>query len=218
MIRPFLLAALLTSSIATAFGNEPADVFFVDVGADYAMPFSKFASGEDAPWLLDVYSGVPAITANVGLHLRDGWYASLYGHYGFPDLQGPCNPTDCDAHQLRVGAQARYHFATPRGSLFWRPWVAFGGGFESTGFGFQATELVRKYFTFYGPELYLTAGADRRFWKYASIGPWVGLTAGTYLTLADRLSRAAIDPIGVHYWGGLGLRMTFYPVAGVDRN
>lgn len=208
MSRLFVFFALLPS-LAFAAEADSRERVYLSVGAAYGIPFSKFASGEDAPWLLDVYAGMPAGNIEAGVHIKDGYYVAAYGHVGLPDVQGPCLPVQCEAHHYRVGAQLRYQFASDPQSRFWVPWVALGGGFESTGFGWRTPNELGTYATFLGPEAYLSAGADRRLWKYASAGVFVGVSAGPYLAVDEY----PIDPVGVHYWGTVGLRLTFLPLA-----
>jgi hypothetical protein len=119
---------------------------------------------------------------------------------------------DCSASTFRIGVGARYAFSPIAKQT---PWVSAGIGREGTGVnikGSAGTEHV----AFGGWEwLRLGAGYDFRFSRSFGIGPYVGLSLGTYTGVAaDGPAYLLPSDLGghrTHTWFTVGVKAILFP-------
>jgi len=106
--------------------------FELGLRVGYGVPEGRIA---DAPVsvpsgggldLSDVIQGQVPIWIDAGYRLPIGLYLGGYAEIG-PGISSQCEPPDCNIFDLRLGANARYHFLAGRRI---EPWVGVDLGYE----------------------------------------------------------------------------------------
>lgn len=194
--------------------NEPAvDVERPPSGVEFAfraglaVPFGK-VDAEPGDTLAQTALTLFPIWLDLGWRFSS-WFAGLYVSYA-PGANGNaldavCNP--CLPQDVRVGLEVQHHFAAFERA--WDPWLGVGAGFEwllvtsigGSGLaGLQGVELAN-----------LQLGVDYRRADRPTMGPFVGLAVGEYLSAFPSLSGSSLGPIGAHAWLILGFKTTWEP-------
>lgn len=211
--RNFFFAGLLLWSLVDpldANAAEPSRPWgpTLEVGGLYGIPFGKFSAHPDDLYLLDIYTGVPGVSAGLGWHFNQHFYVGAYGQLGFPDLQGHCPPDECIASQQRLGITGRYRFKT---FGQWKPWIGGGGGYEAARLtlryqrsnGGWTSESLR----FLGWDLHVEAGVERGITDWLTFSPFLHVAGGPYFDIGGYV----VQQPGPHFWGFFGFRFQLRP-------
>ena len=176
----------------------------------YEVPFGKFSAGEEDPWLIDLYSGVPGAQLELGWQFASGLHLGGYAQYGLPDLQGTCDPGGiggCESWNWRAGASVSYRVPP---STHWQPWVGGGLGFEQI-YASATLPQGKLGIDYSGPAFNLDMGFDYLFANGAlAIGPFATLECGFFTNGTYSLGDAwvqSISEVGPHFWFILGIRL-----------
>jgi hypothetical protein len=177
----------LAVAVALATASEAAAQVSFDVKAAYALPFGSVWTS--SPWnpavaQSAVWSG--ALPFEVGARYRVTPNVSLGAYFAY----GPafvtstaCGGASCSGSEMRTGLELVYGIL-PDGPV--NPWLSLGTGWEWTSATLAGPNSVlgaTGRVTFNGWEyVNVQAGADFLVEKALAIGPYVGLTGGTYAT------------------------------------
>jgi hypothetical protein len=190
-------------------GASAADAKFeLGLRTGYALPFGKVfdendgTAGDDVK---EVVVGQVPLWLDVGARIGGQIFVGGYVQYGIGVLAGSlsddCDAADrnaeagggsvsCSASDVRLGAQAHYHFGQAGASV--DPWVGAGLGYEWISISETARgggESLEISTTAHGFEfLNLQAGLDVMASETIGIGPFVALSLASY-----RKARASCD-------------------------
>lgn len=200
-----------TPGIARRFAIAVRAGYHMPVGAAYADP----STGEDLPLSGAFASQVP-IQLEVSYALSGRFSVGAYASWGFDSVgrtvKTACDsvPASCSASTLRAGVEGFWSPGELRPGL--STWLGLGIGWEWSQFA-RSSALTE---TFSGPEIAsLQAGVDKRFGRRYSLGPYVQLAAGRFLSLEQRapmpFGSSNVDIAArFHAWFGFGLRGTIH--------
>jgi outer membrane protein len=194
---PLLAAALLAALPAAAGALEPDLGLRVGVGAAAGSAARNVPMSEVVPVQYPV---------QLDLLAREGPLAA--GAYGSLALAtaGRCPGASCSAWAARVGLQATWTFARPRGPA---PWAGVASGYEWIGEDRrQGGTVTTRYRGF--EVLAVQGGAEWRLWDRVALGPYALLSVGRYARYALDTGLAqtsvAIPDRAIHAWFHVGVR------------
>lgn len=207
--------------------DSPPIRFELGTRIGYSFPSGDYLTGAsfDRPSVdaatPSTKSSLPLI-ADLGLRIGSHWYMGGFFQYalvGTDCLQASQGwKINCDAHDIRVGAAFRYHFA-PRGSV--DPWVGWGLGYEWLSTSIAGTSNqgdVSVSQTFGGWNLLdVMFGVDVHATRSFGFGPYAELTYGTFANDSVQASGSgqsasasgSISSTSQHQWFTIGVRGAF---------
>jgi hypothetical protein len=225
-IRPFVVTTLLAWAAGASADERPAGHKGIFFGArlGFALPAGNVETTDPHAHpdrLSNDFIGTVPLTLELGYRL--GPRLSLLGtlQYGLGILNGSHTGDciECAGRDLSAGAGVQFH-ATPLAGF--APWLGLGLGYEKrllSGSNAPAT-FLRVSESLAGLQfLNLEVGADRAASPAVSVGPFLGLSLGTYLfsretvNAEDVLSTTSesIPNTALHAWVTLGVRCRFSP-------
>lgn len=208
-----LAATLLVAGHASAAEQIPISTVEIAARTGYGVPIGRAARSVT---MADTLAGKIPLHLEGGYRFRDrlmlGAYVEFAYGVGDPPSKVFCEPGSlpaCSMRDVRVGAQAHWHFA-PRASA--DPWLGIGAGYEVL--------LDRGHNTsIRGFELgNVQAGVDFDAGGELIVGPFAQLSLGiynaSYLTTEWQETRWSIDQKAVHGWLTFGVRAGFRTLLG----
>jgi hypothetical protein len=209
--------------------------FELGLRTGFGIPLGKAADGADDD-MSDVTAGQIPLWLDIGARIRERVFVGAYFSYGFGILGGDfsdaCDEAEevadaagasfsCSTSDMRLGAQAIYHFGAPSET---HPWLGGGIGYEWWSFG-QSVEVGSQEqslgITGHGFEfLNVQVGGDFPAAENFAVGPFLAFTLSQFGTASvtcggdgcpDDLESESIDDKAFHYWLFLGIRGAVLP-------